>query len=122
MPGFYPKYFIAAVLLLLVEIIIGFFVHDAIVRPYIGDLLVVILLYCLVKSFWNTPPLITALLVLLFSYVVEALQYIHIVNILGLEKSGFARTIIGTSFAWTDIWMYTLGIILVLIAETRRAR
>lgn len=122
MPGFYPRYFIAAILLLLVEIIIGFFVQDTIVRPYIGDLLVVILLYCLVKSFWNTPPLITALSVLLFSYLIEALQYIHIVTILGLEHSGFARTIIGTSFAWADIWMYTLGIILVLIAETRRAK
>jgi len=122
MPGFYPRYFIAALLLLLVEIIIGFFVHDAIIRPYIGDLLVVILLYCLVKSFFNTNPLRTALAVLLFSYAIEALQYIHIVNILGLEKSRFARIIIGTSFAWTDIVMYTMGIALVVLAEKRWAK
>jgi hypothetical protein len=97
-------------------------VHDAIIRPYVGDFLVVILLYCLVKSFFNTGPWVTALSVLLFSYAVEALQYIHIVSILGLEKYTLARVIIGTSFAWTDIGMYTLGILLVVLAEAGRAK
>ena len=118
MPGFYRKYFIAAVLLLLVEIFIGFYVHDAIIRPYGGDFLVVILIYCLVKSFFNTPVFKTALYVLLFSYVVEGLQYVGIIDILGLEHSRIARIIIGTSFAWTDMLMYTLGIVLVLLTET----
>jgi hypothetical protein len=118
MSGFYSKYFIAAVLLLLVEIFIGFYVHDAIIRPYGGDFLVVILIYCGVKSFFNTPVYKTALYVLLFSYVVEGLQYIGIINILGLAHSRIARIIIGTSFAWTDMLMYTLGIGLVLLLET----
>ena len=33
-------YIIAAVVLLIVEILIGLFVHDGFVRPYIGDVLV----------------------------------------------------------------------------------
>jgi len=117
MTGFYPKYFIAALLLLLTEIFIGFFMHDSIIRPYGGDLLVVILVYCLVKSFVNGPVGITALGVLLFSYLIETLQYFHIVRVLGLERYAIARVIIGTSFAWTDILAYTLGIGLVLLVE-----
>ena len=119
MPGFYGRYFIAAALLFLIEIVIGVYAHDTIIRPYGGDFLVVILIYCLVKSFFNTPVYKTALYVLLFSYGVEGLQYFRIVDILGLEHSRMARVIIGTSFAWTDILMYTLGIGLVLLVETK---
>jgi len=81
--------------------------------------LVVILIYCFVKSFLNTPVIATALAVLLFSYAIETLQYFHLVDILGLEKSTVARIIIGTSFAWTDLLAYTLGILLILIIEFR---
>ena len=119
MPGFYSKYFISALVLFFIEIVIGAYVHDAIIRPYGGDFLVVILIYCLVKSFFNTPLYKTALYVLLFSYVVEGLQYFRIIYILGLEHSRMARVIIGTSFAWTDILMYTLGIGLVLLVEAK---
>ena len=120
MTGFYPRYFIAAFLLFLTEIFIGFFMHDSIIRPYGGDLLVVILIYCMVKSVLNSPVGITALAVLLFSYIVETLQYFHLVRVLGLEHYALARIIIGTSFAWTDILAYTLGIGLVLLVELVR--
>ena len=120
MPGFYPKYFVIAILLLLTEIAIGLFAHDAIVRPYGGDFLVVILLYCLLKSFLNSPVVATVIAVLLFSYIVETLQYFHIVRRLGLEKYALARVIFGTNFTWTDIVAYTLGAGLVLLVEFRR--
>ncbi len=58
-----------------------------------------------------------ALVALLFSYAIEALQYFKIVEIVGLEKSKFARVIIGTSFSWVDILAYTLGIVFVLLIE-----
>ena len=77
-------YFVLTILLLGLEILIALFVHDGIIRPYIGDLLVVILIYCFVKSFVNTPVFMTAVLVLLFSYTVEILQYLKITNVLGL--------------------------------------
>ena len=117
MPGFYRRYFLMALLLLLTEIVIAVFVRDSIIRPYGGDFLVVILLYCLVKSFINSPVVKTALGVLLFSYIVETLQYFHFVRVLGLEQYALARIIMGTSFAWTDILAYTLGIGLVLLWE-----
>ena len=44
---FKKQYLIAAVLILAVEIVIGLFVYDNIIRPYVGDFLVIILIYCL---------------------------------------------------------------------------
>ena len=113
------SYFLFALILLLTEIVIGVFIKDSIIRPYGGDFLVVILLYCLVRSFFDIR-LYTALIgVLLFAYLVETLQYFKIVNVLGLQDSTAARILIGTSFAWTDMLMYTLGIGLVWAIELR---
>ncbi len=113
-------YFIQAVLLFCIELLIAGFVHDEIIRPYIGDLLVVVLIYCFVRSFLATAYLITALAVLLFSYTIEMLQYFHIVDILGLTDYKYASIVIGTSFAWADMLAYTIGISLVIFIEGSR--
>jgi hypothetical protein len=115
--SFHKNYFIGTVILFLVEVFIGFYMHDAIIRPYGGDFLVVILLYCHVKSFTSLRICTAAVGVLVFSYLVETLQYFHIVNLLGLEKSKIACIIIGTSFAWSDLLAYTSGMLVVLGAE-----
>jgi len=114
---FNKNYFGSAVLIFAIETLIAIYVHDNFVRPYLGDVLVVILIYCFLKSFFKLPVLITALVVLAFSFVIEFLQFLNIVEKLGLEKSTIARTVIGTSFAWMDLLTYMLGIAIVLIAE-----
>ena len=93
------------------------FAHDRIIRPCIGDLLVLILLYCFVQSFLNTPVFATAIPVLLFCYMVEILQYFKIINILGLQNSLPASVVLGTSFEWIGLVAYTVGIEIVFIAE-----
>ncbi|WP_199118246.1 DUF2809 domain-containing protein [Pedobacter sp. ASV28] len=113
------KYFSYALLLFIVEVGIALYVHDQIIRPYIGDVLVVILIYCFVKSFFNLPVLKTAIGVLLFSYVIETLQYFQFVKLIGLEHSRLANVVIGNYFAWMDILAYTAGIIMVLMAERK---
>jgi hypothetical protein len=118
---FNKRYFLLALLLFVVEVLIALYVHDAIVRPYIGDVLVVILLYCFVRSFFRTSVVQTAIAVLLFSYLIETLQYFQIGHRLGLEHSPVAMTIIGNYFQWIDLVAYTFGIAIVLFIETRRA-
>ena len=114
---FHARYFILMLILLLIEVAIAVYVHDDIVRPYIGDLLVVILLYCFVKSFLQAPLFPVAFGVLLFSFLIETAQYFHLVSLLGLEHSSLAKVILGNSFAWTDLLMYVAGITVVIIAE-----
>lgn len=114
---FNKTYFALSVVIFIIEVLTALFVRDRFVRPYLGDVLVVILLYCFTQSFFRLPVFIVAAGVLLFSFIMEFLQYIHIVNKLGLEKSVFARTVMGTSFAWHDLVAYTAGIGVVLLVE-----
>lgn len=114
---FRPYYFLLALLLLAAEAFIACYAHDAVIRPYGGDFLVVILLYCIVKSFFSLPAFPVAAGVLIFAYVVEVSQYFHLINILGLQHSKTARLILGTTFSFSDLAMYTLGLSLVLLLE-----
>lgn len=112
-----PYYLYWAILLFLVELYIGIYVRDAFVRPYVGDFLVVILIYALMRALFPFSIRNTAIGVLVFSFVVEILQYFKIVELLGLGSSSLARIIIGTTFVWEDLLAYTLGILTVLVCE-----
>ena len=114
------SYFIRFSLLLTVELLIGICLHDALIRPYGGDFLVVILIYCFIKSFLNTSVIKTAIGVLTFSYAVEISQYFQLIKVLGLQYSRVASLILGSSFSFSDLLCYTLGILLVLLIEKIR--
>jgi len=114
---FNKSYFRLAILLFIIEVLIALFVRDNFIRPYFGDVLVVMLLYCFFKSFFRMRVLTAALFVLVFSFGIECFQFLQIVEKLDLENSVLASTIIGTSFAWQDLLAYVAGLIIVLIAE-----
>ncbi len=106
-----------SVILFLIELCIAIYIDDAFIRPYIGDLLVVILIYAIVRAFFKISILTTAIGVLIFSFTVEVLQYFKVVEILGLGSSSLARTIIGTTFSWKDLVAYSMGIVILLCFE-----
>jgi hypothetical protein len=118
---FHKNYFAFTGLLLVIEILIALFVHDRFVRPYVGDFLVVILIYCFIKSFLNFPVIITAFAVLLFAYAIEIAQYFNLVSLLGFQNHSILRIIIGSSFEWMDMVAYTLGIVVLLWLEIVQA-
>ena len=47
-------YLTGGVALLIIEVLIALYVRDGFVRPYLGDVLVVILLHCLVRTLFPT--------------------------------------------------------------------
>lgn len=114
---FNPRFFLLTLVLFVIEVLIAVYVHDNFVRPYVGDYLVVMLLYCAVRTFINASPLKIALAVLLFAYFIELLQYFHLVDRLGLAGNTVARTVIGYGFEWLDLLAYTLGVISILLLE-----
>ena len=120
MLAFNKNYFSLAILFFCIEVLIALFVNDSFIRPYLGDVLVVILIYCFLKSFLQLPVLTVALFVLIFSFTIEFLQFLNIVEKLHLEKSKIARTVIGTSFSWIDLLTYIVGIAIVLVVEKYR--
>ena len=115
------KYFALAVLIFVIEVLIALFVRDRFVRPYLGDVLVVILIYCFVRSFLNVKVYSLTVCVLLFAFTIELLQYVNYVGYLGLQGSPLARTVMGTSFAWNDMLAYVAGAAIILLFETWRS-
>jgi Protein of unknown function (DUF2809) len=119
--SFNRQYAYLAIILFMIEVFIALFIRDKFVRPYFGDVLVVILIYCSVRSIFEVKVFPLAVSVLIFSFIIEYLQYLDIVEKLGWDNSIIARTLIGNSFAWKDIIAYTAGIFIVLLAESPRA-
>jgi hypothetical protein len=113
----HKKYLTPTVLLFIIEVLIALFINDKFIRPYFGDFLVVILIYCFVRSFLNVSVIKAALGTLIFSYLIETSQYFGLARHLGLSNSRLANAILGSSFEWTDIIAYTLGIATVIIIE-----
>ena len=109
-------YIIAAAVLLITEVLIALFVHDSFVRPYLGDVLVVILIWAVLKIFFTKTRLLP-LWVFLFACLVEFTQYIRLVELIGLSKSAFFRTVMGTSFSWWDILCYAAGCAVCALIE-----
>lgn len=105
------------IILLIIEICIALFVKDNFVRPYIGDLLVTLLICSFLRIFIPTKIKLLPIFVFLFAALVELAQYFNIVALLGLEKSAFFSTIIGTTFSFADIICYFLGCVIFWLIE-----
>ena len=116
----HSRYFLLAIGLLALEASIARFAHDRFVRPYAGDLLATILVYCGLRSWWRAPTGVVAGVALLISYAVEAGQALHLLRRLGWEHSTGARLLLGSQFDWGDMLAYTLGAALVLGLERGR--
>lgn len=115
------KAFLVFLLLFVVEVLIALYVDDDIIRPYGGDVLVVIMIYYFVKSFVKVPPLYLAIGVLLFAYAVEIGQYFRMVEILGVQDNKVMRIVLGSSFSWGDILAYTLGAAICYLIDRRKS-
>lgn len=118
-------YCVAFALLLAVEVCIALFVHDAFVRPYLGDVLVIVLLYCLGRGPLGLRgrrlvPAVTAL-----GAVAECLQYFRLEDRLGLAESSVLRVVLGSTFDWADVLCYLAGGLLLAgweLAVRRKTR
>jgi hypothetical protein len=112
---FNKKCAVLSIGLLAAEIFIALFINDRLVRPFVGDMLVVILIFTLCRTIVETGYFRLALCVLIFSFAVETGQYFNLVSILGLQHSAMARIIIGMTFDFHDLIAYSSGVLLICI-------
>lgn len=87
------------------------------IRPYIGDMLVVFLVYFLVRVFIPQRHHLMPLYVFIFACCIEGLQFLDIVTLLGLEQNRLIRVVVGTVFDWHDIICYGVGCVFLGIYE-----
>ena len=110
-------YGIVTMILLAVEVFIALFVHDSFIRPYVGDVLVVIVIYSFIRILIPQRCKLLPLWIFLFAAGWEVLQLFHMVDLLGLGESRFFRILIGSVFDWKDIVCYAVGCLLLAVYE-----
>lgn len=110
-------YFIASVLLFLVEVLIATFLKSGFIRHTFGDFLVVILIYCFIKSFFTINSHSVAIITLVIAYVVEFIQLTPFLEHFELEDEKWANLLFGNSFSTQDLVAYTLGVMVVFTID-----
>jgi len=117
------KYFLLTILIFLVEVLIATVLKDDFfIRAYLGDVIVVMLLYTFVKSFViiNETKLIIGIFA--FSCLVEFAQFFHIADKLGFQQGSLMYIVIGNSFSWIDILCYAVGCLILYIFTKFRSK
>ena len=104
------------ILLLFVEIMIALYVHDSFVRPYLGDVLAVVVVYCFIRIFITGRVGVLPLGVFFFAACVEVMQYFQLVETLGITNR-VARVVLGSTFDWADIVCYVVGYAFIILFE-----
>ena len=116
------RYIAAFLVILAAEVLIALFVRDRFVRPYVGDILVTVLICCFVRGIFPNDEHWTVRLVplwvFLFAAAVEVGQYFDYVSLLGLSEIAFFRILLGTSFSWADIVCYGIGCAAFCVGDT----
>lgn len=111
---FAPKYFMAFCGLLAIEVIIALFIHDRLIRPYVGDILVMFLMYAFIKSIVGAPTKKVPYYLFGFAVLVEILQLFNLVGLLGLSENKLLQVVLGSTFDFQDIACYFIGMLLLL--------
>lgn len=114
------KYLFLTIALFLTEVFIALFVDDRFVRPFVGDVLVVVLIYCFLRIFLNFSYLKIAFGVLIFSFIIEILQYFDFVKLIGFENNRIISVALGRTFSPFDLLAYLVGFLLILFFEKIR--
>lgn len=110
------KYLLFTIIIFLIEVLIATKLeHIFFVRAYLGDVIVVMLLYTFAKAFVeiNNEKLILGIFI--FSCLVEFAQYFTVAEKLGFRPGSLMYIVIGNSFSWNDILCYAAGCLLLYL-------
>ncbi|MEM6514755.1 MAG: DUF2809 domain-containing protein [Bacteroidota bacterium] len=116
------KYAIATMLLLATEISIAIFLKTGFIRHTFGDVLVVILVFCFLRSFFPKSKISTITLsisVLLFAFAVEFAQLLNLLDSIGLRDNQLAIIALGSTFHYSDLIAYCIGIAIIYLIDLK---
>ena len=110
------NYFLVFLLLLSIETVIAIHHFNPFIRGFLGDVLVITLLYSFLKIFIQNNVFKTAASVLVFAFIVELLQNFKLSEKLNIQ-SEILLTILGSIFDPWDLLAYFIGFLIILLIE-----
>lgn len=116
------SYALAALAIFAVEVCIALFVTDAIVRPYIGDVLAIALVYCILRAITPLKTRSAIIVALLIATAIEVAQALNLLDAIGMRHNRVVRTVLGGAFDPMDFVAYGAGALLVAVVEAIRPR
>ena len=116
------KYFLTTIIIFLVEVSIATIFKNIVwLRSYFGDILVVILIYTFILSFFEIKNKnLLNIRVFIFACAIEFAQYFHFAELLGFKNNRIVMIVLGNSFSWIDILCYATGNFLIFIYQKYR--
>ena len=102
--------------LFVLELLIGLFVHDSFIRPYVGDMLIVIMIWALIRIIIPGRAVWLSGAIFIFALLVELSQIIPLADLLKIENK-LIRIIMGTSFSVGDILAYLAGCVITFCVD-----
>jgi hypothetical protein len=120
---FRPIYLALVVVIFAVEVAIAKgLIPGAFVRHSLGDVLVIVLIHFLARGVTRLSLGAALALSLGIGLVTELLQYIHVAELLGLQKGSLLYVVIGNTFSAMDLLMYLVGGVLAAGVDTLLCR
>ena len=112
--SFRYQFFLLFISIFIIEVLIAKYLHDPFIRPFVGDVLVVILIYSFFSIFLNCSTSKLAFAVFIFTCSIEILQWFHLVKLLHLENNKIMKIALGSVFDIKDILAYFAGYLICL--------
>lgn len=100
-------------------VLIALYSKSQFIRGYLGDFLVVVMLYTFAQGVLKTKVKPVALSVFGFAIIIETLQLLNLPKMMGLESSSIAQAILGSTFDWGDMLMYSLAVVAIIFTERK---
>ena len=110
------KYLTGFILTFLIEAVIAVFIHDNFIRPYLGDVLIIICVYLFFRTIFLDKFKYLSLYVLILAVLIETLQYFNIAKIIAGDNK-LVNIVLGATFDIKDIICYVIGYAIILIIE-----
>lgn len=114
------KYFIGFLMFLGIEVLIALYINDNFIRPLVGDMLVMALMYTAIKSFIQIETKFLPLYLLIFAFAVELSQGMGLVNIIGLGDNKVANIVMGSTFDKNDLLSYAIASGVLVIWDRKK--
>lgn len=105
----------AFLVLLATEVCIALFVHDSFVRPYLGDVLAVVTVYCGARIVFPQRFRWLSAAVMALAVGVELLQLTDFSALFG--EGGFMAILLGSTFDPHDLLCYAIGGTVCMICD-----
>lgn len=103
-------------------LIVKLFNDRQLIRGFVGDVIVISLLYYLINMFYDFNAIKLATITLFVAFTTEFVQYLRLTTFFGLEHNTIANLILGSVFDPFDLVAYTIGAVLVYIIDARLVR